>query len=536
MNNYITLTKVLLKTSLTSLSKKKSQKWLYLLLVICFIPNLFVTTTMYNDSIQALEPLHQVEYIYSIGLQSTTVVIFIFSAFLIPSIYYFSKDLIHLLPMPITSECIIASKLTVCIIYEYLFCILILGPLFLAFILNGYSSIFFWLMNILVFITLPIYPLMISSILILIIMRFAPFVRRKDIFNIVGSFLLIGISLSFSMLMNNLDDNMMNALLQGGGMLNHLSLLLPHIHFITQVIFNNAYLYIIGYFIVHIIVGTLFILCAKAIYLKAALSIEETNSSRKALTNEQLEKKLKQGNVLKEYTIKELKILLRTPAYILNCVLTELIFPIVMIISFSASGDEFLPYIREYIPYIPNLPAYLCLIALGIGMFASQSSMVTATSISREGKGYIFMKYIPVSLRTILNAKVLSGFIISQIMIAFVLIGFIFLNIDVLYIVISILACEISSVLGNYIGIVIDCIHPSLFWEEEAAAVKRNITGVISMFMAFAFVALIVIVCIFASDSSIYYIAFISTILCLIIDVLFYLYIDKVVDKYFRKL
>jgi len=409
MNNYITLTKVLLKTSLTSLSKKKSQKWLYLLLVICFIPNLFVTTTMYNDSIQALEPLHQVEYIYSIGLQSTTVVIFIFSAFLIPSIYYFSKDLIHLLPMPITSECIIASKLTVCIIYEYLFCILILGPLFLAFILNGYSSIFFWLMNILVFITLPIYPLMISSILILIIMRFAPFVRRKDIFNIVGSFLLIGISLSFSMLMNNLDDNMMNALLQGGGMLNHLSLLLPHIHFITQVIFNNAYLYIIGYFIVHIIVGTLFILCAKAIYLKAALSIEETNSSRKALTNEQLEKKLKQGNVLKEYTIKELKILLRTPAYILNCVLTELIFPIVMIISFSASGDEFLPYIREYIPYIPNLPAYLCLIALGIGMFASQSSMVTATSISREGKGYVFMKYIPVSLRTILNAKVLSG-------------------------------------------------------------------------------------------------------------------------------
>ena len=45
------------------------------------------------------------------------------------------------------------------------------------------------------------------------------------------------------------------------------------------------------------------ILCAKAIYLKAALSIEETNSSRKALTNEQLEKKLKQGNVLNQKKI-----------------------------------------------------------------------------------------------------------------------------------------------------------------------------------------------------------------------------------------
>ena len=39
----------------------------------------------------------------------------------------------------------------------------------------------------------------------------------------------------------------------------------------------------------------------------------------------------------------------------------------------------------------------------------------------------IFMKYIPVSLNTIFNAKVLSGFIVSQIMILFVYIGCLFI-------------------------------------------------------------------------------------------------------------
>lgn len=545
MNKYFSLTKVLIKTSLSSLNqdKKKSQKLIYVILLLCMLPSIITFTFMFKELITLMSTFGQSGYVYALGLQSASFVIFIFSTFLIPSVYYFSKDLFHLLSLPIKSECIIASKLTVCIIYEYLFCLMILGPLFAAFALSGYSNPLFWIINIIVFLTLPIYPLCICSIFMVIIMRFVPFVRRKDLFNIVGSILLIIVAMGFSLTMSSMQTmdptELTNMLLAGNQSFTSIfSYLFPHISMITQVLFVNKYLYILGYVIVLIASIVVFLVIAKMFYLKGALSIEETNSTRKALNDEQLNKKSKKQNILLSYTAKELKLLIRTPAYFVNCILTELILPVVFVISFiGAGGSEVTEMLQELIPYLDHLFSYLFIGGLGIGFLASNCNMVAATSISREGASYVFMKYIPVPLITILNAKVLSGFVISQIMIVLVYMGLLFiLPISPIILLFSFIAAQIGSIFGSYLGIMIDVKHPNLFWEEEAAAVKRSISGIISMFIAFGIMAVIVIMCILIPSAYIDIMAIVIVDLCLIGCIFFYIRIDKILKRSFNKL
>lgn len=544
MNNYLTLTKVLLKTSLSSISEKekKKQRWAYVVLAICLIPSLFAFTFMFREMILLLEPFHQSGYIYSIGLQSASTMILIFSTFLIPSIYYFSKDIDHLLPLPLSSECIIAAKFTVSVVYEYLFCAMILIPLYIAFALSGYTDIMFWIINIIVFITIPIYPLVLSSIVIVIIMRFVPMVRRKDLFNTVGSLILVAFSLAFSLYISSageMDSSQMTDLLLNGNnsLLGLLSYLYPHITLISQALFLNKYINVILYFLLLIVAIAVFLAVSKAFYLKGALSIEETNSKRVKLTDKQLTNQSKQQNVLLSYTIKELRLLLRTPAYMMNCVITEFIFPIALIIGIiSGGGEELIPLLTEVIPQIDHLFAYLIIIGVGIGMMASNTSMVSATSISREGTGYIFMKYIPVPLRTIFNAKVLSGFVIAQIMIVFVYVGLFIILPSPFIILLSFIGAEVGAMIGSYVGLIIDVIHPNLYWEEETAAVKRSVSGMVSMFVGFGVMALFAILCFVIPSSMIDFVAILVLVLLTIICILLYSQIDIILEKSFRKL
>ena len=544
MNNYLTLTKVLLKTSFSSLGEKekKSQRWAYIVLALCMIPTIGSFVFMFKEMIEMMEPYQQSGYIYSLGLQSASVMIFIFSAFLIPSIYYFSKDIDHLLPLPLTSECIIASKFTVCVVYEYLFCGMILIPLFIAFLLCGYHGLLFWLMNIIVFITLPIYPLALCSVFIMIIMRFVPMVRRKDLFNLIGGLLLIVVCLAFSMYMTSIEEmetNQLTALLLDGNnsMLSLFNYLLPHVTFMSQGLFMNKYIHIVGYFVVNAVIVCIFLIIAKALYLKGALSIEETNSKRTKLTDKELMTHTKKQNILVSYTIKELKLLFRTPVYVMNCVISEIMFPVCMVIGFVSTGEDLLILLREIVPLLDHLFAYLLMIGLGLGFMASHSSMVSATSISREGAGYIFMKYIPISLKTILNAKVLSGYIIAQIMILPVYVGlFIVLPVSPLYLFLSFIAAQIGAMLGSYLGLMIDVMHPNLYWEDETSAVKRSMSGMISMLLGFGIMAIVIVICLFIPSSMIDMISVIMILLLGIISIIFYFKIGDILEGRFKRL
>ena len=100
--------------------------------------------------------------------------------------------------------------------------------------------------------------------------------------------------------------------------------------------------------------------------------------------------------------------------------------------------------------------------------------MISSTAISREGTNISFMKYIPMSLKQQLQAKVLSGILMSVIsmLLTMVCVYFLLPIFPLTWYFAAAAASLITIVLGNYASLALDILHPKLVWEQEAAAVK----------------------------------------------------------------
>ena len=96
MRKYLSLTRVLLKNSMGMMSDGKSKKalnvFIYGVLAVCMIPLGFTLYMMFNTAMAQLQPLQQEGAVLALGFHISSLVTFLFSIFLIPSIFYFSKD------------------------------------------------------------------------------------------------------------------------------------------------------------------------------------------------------------------------------------------------------------------------------------------------------------------------------------------------------------------------------------------------------------------------------------------------------------
>ena len=86
---------------------------MYIILFICCFPMVFVFYYMFDELIKVLAQIHQEGVMIGFGFQIANFVTFLFSIFLIPSVFYFSKDSETLLSLPIKPQTILASKFTV---------------------------------------------------------------------------------------------------------------------------------------------------------------------------------------------------------------------------------------------------------------------------------------------------------------------------------------------------------------------------------------------------------------------------------------
>ena len=117
--------------------------------------------------------------------------VFMFQAILICSnVFYFSKDLEYILPLPIKPiELLIAKFINVISITYCMELIFLVMPLFIYGVLIVKSLLYFPVM-ILVLVMFPIFLITIVSLVMLIVMQLSKFVKNKDIFQIIIVFIV----------------------------------------------------------------------------------------------------------------------------------------------------------------------------------------------------------------------------------------------------------------------------------------------------------------------------------------------------------
>lgn len=498
MHKYLCLTRALMKNNLNLLSTEKGGKAkaiaLYILLGICILPLFGMIYIIFREYFDAYGTISQSGSVLAMGFMMSAFLVFFFSLFVIPGVFYFSKDNDILLSLPLKPHTILSAKFTNCLLYDYSFSFFVVIPLGIAYAQSFPLGIWEIVCFLLVAFTLPIIPLIYSSIITMVVMRFIPFFKNKDTFNLISGILILVISISFSFIINSMGAQdevaLMDMLMEGNNsMVQLFSMLFPFISSGSQMIFNADILQFGVYVVWHLGFIALFLLAGKYLYFKAAIGINESASKAKGID---FHKSMHRTPIIRSYAIKELKILVRTPVYFLNCIMSVAILPIMFFIIFLQEST------REGLSMIPldeimAYPQFSYYIILGIVLFCcfiAPLNMVSSTAISREGDHVSFMKFIPVSYEKQLYAKTINGIILSILSIVPLWILLLaYLGFPIVLSIVSLIGIILSSIAINLIAILIDTSRPKLIWEQEAAAVKQNLNSMLTLLIGFLFSA-----------------------------------------------
>ncbi|MFL0248407.1 putative ABC transporter permease subunit [Candidatus Clostridium stratigraminis] len=501
MNKFLTLTKVLFKSTGESLIQKDKKKLprtigLLVLLAIGFIPMIISFVAMAAASYNGLAMMDQEGIIISFGVVAACLIVFIFGIFYVMATFYFSSDIESLLPLPLKPSTILGAKFTVVLIYEYLTELLFMLPICVTYGVLSHSGIVFYLYLIVTFLTLPIVPLVLASFISMIIMRFTPFAKNKDAFKtiagILGLAIALGVNFAFQRLGSSMSNEkqMLDLMTMGNNsLIQTTSSLFPTAKLATTaLVFNtslNGLLNMLLYLVITIALLAVLLILGEAIYFKGVIGISEAASKRKKLSSKELDESTAQSSALKSYTIKELKLLYRTPAYFMNCVLITFLLPIFLLIPLFSEKKLGLQLnaARTFLNQ-PVIPGVLIAIAFGVMVFISVTNPTACTAISREGKNLFTCKYMPIGYGKQIAAKILSAIMLNLIGVGLLIIAAMVILIPPVYLLLQLIIIAILVVLFSaFLGILIDLTYPKLDWDNEQRAVKQNMNVIITMLL-----------------------------------------------------
>ena len=351
MSKFIALTKVLLKTGSQSSSNKKNKKQikgvlLGLLLMVAFTPMAIGFGKFLSMAYDGLHAIGQDAVILGFGLSVVSVVIFFFGIFYAMGIFYFSMDVENLLPLPVKPWHILGAKFTVVLMYEYLTEIIFFAPTLIAYGIKSGGGILYYVYGVVIFLLLPIIPLVIASVINMVIMRFTNIAKNKDRFKYVGGiiamFFGVGINIYIQRFSQDVGQSQITEMFIKGN--NSLVALATKIFPSTNIAVNSlinadnikGFVYLILYIAITMIALIIFIILGEVLYFKGVMGVSQVASKRKILSNLELIKNTSQNSSLKIYVLKELRLLFRTPIYFMNCVLMNFLWPIFLLIPIIA--------------------------------------------------------------------------------------------------------------------------------------------------------------------------------------------------------
>ena len=520
MSNIINLVKVMLKgesdLSITNAKDKKMKSIMKIILVLVLIG--FAGASFSLNIVQLYEPLKSIgqqNSLITLILVLSSMMILFFSFIYIISSFYFSKDIDRLIYLPVTADEILSAKFISNYVYQLSTALVISLPMFIAFGILDKQNWLFYLKAILTLFLIPIVPMCISAVLVMILMRFSRLFRNKDTFNVITGIISVILAMSINFIMQS--GNKPGAPIGSDSSLLKADklaykIISPSIAFIGDKITKNLSVFLVGFFIVvliSIIAYGIFYFVGSKLYLDGVQGVSESASKRQVLTTSKLNNMSKSKTSLATLISKEIKTLLRTPAYLLNLILPQFI---VLIFSFGYAIFMFFKYskninLSDVINGIGtiDLPLIL-LISACITIFFAAISPITGTAFTREGSNFEYLKYLPVEGKTIINSKFLTALYFTLPLILLIYIpALILFKKSISYLLIGLVTGLLSIISIFSISLLIDAKNPKLDWENETKAVKQGLNGFLQFLIVLLFIALLVgLTYLFPVDSTTY--------------------------------
>lgn len=544
MNNVWKLTKLFLKSSIfrnrfgsEEKTKKKIIQSGFLLLAFLYVVGIFGYISY--QMIQMLQMVNQASLFLGIWLMGTTVLLLIQSFISSLNLFYFSKDVEYILPLPIKPHQILMAKLNVLLVTEY-FTVMLLAliPFTLYGILTG-ACLLYYVNSILVLLFFPIVPVLISCMLVVIIMSFSRMTKNKEIFQVIATLLVVGIVIGFQMIFpqdtEQSNEQILANVQRANGLVEQIE---PY--FITLKPAVNALIYpdkiaggveLIKLLVITAFSYVAFVILAQKLYLKGAVGA--LNSGRKKRKRRAEKNTYQVKSVGYRYVKKEFTMLIKNPIYLMQCVLPCLFIPIVFAFVFLTGANEKLA-IFDTVQLDSSL--VLC-VMVGINVFFLSMNLIPTSAISRDGQNATFMKYIPVPLYHQIWYKMVPAIFLFFIPTFLTIgIGKAVMHADEITCVYVFFLTTCISILYAYCMILVDLKRPKLNWDTEYAVVKQNMNFI----WEFVYVIVVMIVlggaCVLLSSYNIHVLAMTLGVIFLLAIVGVDYYLRHHVSKLFKKI
>ena len=234
-------------------------------------------------------------------------------------------------------------------------------------------------------------------------------------------------------------------------------------------------------------------LLAQLLYFPSVIGIGQ-GSSKSRKNSSHIIEKMRMHRPSITYLKKEFDILFRTPAYFTNCVMINLIWPAFFYLIVVMQGRT--NFLESFIYGIHSgNEETVLLFMLGISaasVLVTAVNCIASSALTREGKHFAFIKYIPLPYIAQINVKALVSIIISGTgMLIYVIAACIWLNTGIKFILFSCMLSLFSVTFATYFGIYMDSVNPKLIWDDELNALRGNYNIFFNMAMAIVIEAVI---------------------------------------------
>lgn len=411
------------------------------------------------------------------------------------SLFYFSADLSVLVPLPLKEWAILAAKFVVAAITEYLLPLVSLLPVLIAYHQHLPLGVWGMLSAFAVFLLLPVIPLSLAGIATLTLMRGIGR-RHRDILVVVASLVLVVGMLSLqyfmqTLAMENLD---IGAVLQGRvDLVASLGARFPPSVWATRAISRAGDLTGLANLMYLTFASLLalgaFLVVGQRLFYRGLVGGEERLRQRTKLDAKALAQVVRTP-ALTALTLREIKLFLRMPIWVLNGFLGAAIIPIVALFP-AFAGNGGLDQLTALITANPQGETILILVFAAVMAALSCMNTVACTAVSREGKYLWISKSIPASPVSQVKAKLIFALLCTVATgLALAVYFAVLFSPGVSSLVSAFALGVLASIAPQALGLAFDMWRPFLKWTTPQQAVKNNLNALTSLL---AFVPIVVL-------------------------------------------
>ncbi len=482
-----------------------------------------------------------------ISMMVALMVIMFFGFTSVASTYYTGTGEEFLMSLPLTPGQFFGAKFAVSFVSD---AIMGVGMFAISSIVYGYNeglltNPLFYMGFLVTALAFSLTAVFVIYLIFILILYFIPVLRKKKVMTVIATILLIAFCLFYALLNSSVSISFTNMEFindKVGTSIDKISSWSSNVPVFMYIsgalngkIIPILILAALGSLILFVLVPL-----AGNMYIKSLNGFSDVKS--KKITSEKAEEVIKKDvrsvSIFHALFVRDVRNVVREPAFFANGPLFVFIFPVIFLLSFSigfiASGQSIGELLSDLQLSILEIPAekfvsikyYVTLGGAAFTIFSGTFANIATTSFSREGKSLNDLKAMPLKFDMIIKVKFwhamlyvgIADIISINILIAAYLIfqvPLLLSEIISIILVMTIMSLAVSLLL-IFIDMFIDTAHPKLNWENPITASKQNLNVLWSMLLSMITIGVVVLLLVFVLPKKLYALVILSLIYAII--------------------